>query len=30
VNLSLLAQAPAPNLATDGNGSCTKPSTSVP
>ncbi len=30
VNLSLLAQAPAPNLATDGNGDCTTPSTSVP
>jgi phospholipase C len=30
VNLSLLAPAPPPNLATDGNGSCTTPSTSVP
>jgi hypothetical protein len=24
VNLSLLAEAPPPNLATDGNGSCAK------
>jgi phospholipase C len=30
VNLSLLAEAPVPNLVTDGNGSCTTPSTSVP
>jgi phospholipase C len=30
VNLSLLAPAPAPNLATDGNGSCALPAKTVP